>query len=43
MNKKPESLDTVREREYTLVNVIARNCNRFYMPKNMRNLTYIHK
>ena len=41
MNKKPESLDTVRE--YTLVNVIARNCNRFYMPKNMRNLTYIHK
>ena len=47
MNKKPESPDTVRERErereYTLVNVIARNCNRFYMPKNMRNLTYIHK
>ena len=47
MNKMLETLDIVRERErereYTLVNVIARNCNRFYVPKNKRNLTYIHK
>lgn len=47
MNEMLKTLDAVRERErereYTLVNVIARNCNRFYVPKNKRNLTYIHK
>ena len=41
--KEPVSLETVKKREresYTLINIIARNCNGFYMPKNRRNLSY---
>lgn len=41
--KEPVSLETVREKEresYTLINIIARNCNGFYMPKNRGNLSY---